>query len=203
MAQEAPASSRPPLASVDARWDQVFCDLTELARTGASELSVRYRYRNTRKAPLRLPHTNLVPRTLAFDPVSRTVFGVLMDTSGNPISSTMMSGQSARPVPGGGTQAHWVRLQAPPANITSVTLLIEGCQPFDEVAIGGTRSAEPLGTPAPPIATQEGEAEGLVAEITSAKRTPGGFLTVTFRYRNSGARQFAFPHERRVQGAYY
>jgi outer membrane protein OmpA-like peptidoglycan-associated protein len=202
LAQEPPAS-RPPLASVDARWDQVFCDLTELARTGVSELSVRYRYRNTRKTPLRLPHTNLVPRTTAFDPASRTLFGVLTDSSGNPISSTMMNGQAARPVPANGTQAHWVRLRAPPADITSVSVFIDGCLPFDDVAIGATTSAEPRATPAAAVATQEGESEGLVAEITSVQRTPGGFLTVTFRYRNTSARQFAFPHTAAVQGAYF
>ena len=49
-AQEtAPAASKLPLATVDARWSDAYCDLTELARTGAAELTVRYRYRNVRK----------------------------------------------------------------------------------------------------------------------------------------------------------
>jgi hypothetical protein len=69
------------LASVESRWGGVCCDLTELARTGASELSVRYRYRNTGAAALSLPNANLVPRTRAFDAVSRTLFGVLKDPS--------------------------------------------------------------------------------------------------------------------------
>ncbi len=203
VAQDAPPSTRPPVASVESRWSDVYCDLTELSRTGTSELSVRYRYRNARKSALSMPHGNLVPRTRVFDPASRTLFGVLNDTSGSPISSTMMNGQAARPVPANGTQVHWARLQAPPENVTSVIVLIEGCLPFDDVQIGGSATASPLTSPPAAIASQEGEAEGVTAEITSAKRTPGGLVLVTFRYRNAAAKPFPFPHDARVQGAYF
>jgi outer membrane protein OmpA-like peptidoglycan-associated protein len=203
VAQDAPAANRPPLASVESRWSDVYCDLTELSRTGTSELTVRYRYRNTRKNALSLPHGNLVPRTRVFDPASRTLFGVLNDASGNPVSSTMMNGQAARPVPANGTQVHWARLQAPPDSVGAVTVLVEGCLPFDDVRIGGSSSATPLTTPPAAIASQEGEAEGVTAEITSARRTPGGLVLVTFRYRNTGAKPFPFPHDARVQGAYF
>jgi outer membrane protein OmpA-like peptidoglycan-associated protein len=199
----APVASKPPLASVDARWEHVYCDLTELARTGTSELSVRYRYRNTGKTALRLPNTNLVPRTLVLDPVSRTLFGVLKDSSGAPVSSTMIDVTAARPIPASGSQAHWARLQAPPGSVASVTVVIEGCQPFEDVAIGGTATASPRTTPSAAIASQEAEAEGLITEITGVNRTPGGFLTITFRYRNNGAREFAFPNQRQIRGAYF
>jgi outer membrane protein OmpA-like peptidoglycan-associated protein len=53
------------------------------------------------------------------------------------------------------------------------------------------------------IASQEGEADGLVAEITRVNRTPGGSLLITFRYRNSGTTPFAFPHQRRIQATYF
>jgi outer membrane protein OmpA-like peptidoglycan-associated protein len=203
LAQGAAPASPMPLASVESRWGDVYCDLTELARTGASELSVRYRYRNTRGAALSLPNANLVARTRVFDPESRTLFGVLKDASGVPISSTMMSGQSARPVPANGTQAHWVRLEAPPESVTSLSVFVEGCLPFDDVAIGAASSTQPLSTRQAAIASQEAEAEGLVAEITGVNRTAGGFLTVTFRYRNDGASTFAFPWQRHVAGSYY
>lgn len=202
VAQETPPIVRQPLASVDARWENVFCDLTELSRTGASELTVRYRYRNTRKTALPLPHANLVPRTRVLDAASRTLYGVLMDTAGSPISSTMLNGQSARPVPANGTQVHWARLQAPPDTVKSVSVLVEGCQPFDDVTIGDGPRVEPRSAPVAAIASQEGEGEGVIAEITSATRTAGGFVTVTFRYRNTGSKPFAFPHARRVEGAY-
>jgi outer membrane protein OmpA-like peptidoglycan-associated protein len=199
-AQEPPP---PPRASVESRWRGVYCDLTELAPTGASELSVRYRYRNTLNTAVSLPNANLVPRTRVFDPLSRTLFGVLKDASGVPISSTMMSGQSARAIPANGTQAHWVRLEAPPPSVTFLSVFIEGCLPFDDVAIPAATSTQPLSAPPAPIASQEGESEGLVAEITGVTRTAGGFLTLTFRYRNNGASTIALPHERRVSGSYY
>ena len=203
LAEGAAPASPMPLASVESRWGDVYCDLTELARTGASELSVRYRYRNTRDAAASLPNANLVPRTRVFDPDSRTLFGVLEDASGVPISSTMMSGQSARPVPANGTQAHWVRLEAPPESVTSLSVLIEGCLPFDDVPIAAASPTQPLSTQPAAIASQEAESEGLVAEITGVNRTLGGFLTITFRYRNNGTATFAFPHEPRIAGSYY
>jgi outer membrane protein OmpA-like peptidoglycan-associated protein len=71
------------------------------------------------------------------------------------------------------------------------------------VAIGAASSTQPLSSPPAAIASQEAEAEGLVAEITGVYRTAGGFLTVTFRYRNNGASTFAFPWQRHVAGSYY
>jgi outer membrane protein OmpA-like peptidoglycan-associated protein len=187
---------------VDARWEHVFCDLTELARTGASELSVRYRYRNTGNVPARLPPANLVPRTRVLDPINRTLYGVLKDTSGAPVSSTMMDGQSARAVPPNGAQAHWARLQAPPGDVKTLTVLVEGCLPFEDVSVPAASSGPARSAPAPAIARQDGEAEGLAVEITSLRRTAGGFVTVTFRYRNTGTAVHGFPHDGRVRNAY-
>jgi outer membrane protein OmpA-like peptidoglycan-associated protein len=139
---------------------------------------------------------------MALDPVGRTLFGVLKDTSGSPISSTNMDGITAKPIPAGGGQAHWARLQAPTDSVTSLTVLVDGCLPFEDVAIGATGSVLPRASAAPALVTQEGEADGLVAEITAARRTAGGFVTVEFRYRNTGAADFTFPHAPIVRGAY-
>jgi len=199
------ASQTPPprvLASVESRWENAYCDLTELARVGTGELMVRYRYRNTRKTTLSLPHRNLVPDTRVLDPVSMTLLGVLKDTDGKPVSSTMIEVTAARPVPAGGTQLHWARLQAPPEAVKSVTALVQGCLPFEDVAIQGTPSVSPQSTPTPVIASQDGEADGLVVEITSLNRTPGRVVTATFRYRNKGPRVFRFPPAPRVRAAY-
>jgi hypothetical protein len=59
--------TRPPLASVEARWGDVYCDLMELSRTSPTELSVRFQFRNQRKEAFRLPNTELVPLTRVFD----------------------------------------------------------------------------------------------------------------------------------------
>ena len=200
-----PASGQPrlPLASVDSRWPHVYCDLTELSRTGASELTVRYRYRNTQKRAFALQHADLVPLTRTFDPIGRTLYGVLKDSSGEPISSSNMEGIVAKPVPPSGSQAHWARFQAPPENVTALTVLVDGCLPFEDVAIGGTGSAPPRTAPMAALASQEGESEGLIAEVTKVSRAAGGLLTITFRYRNAGTTEFTFPHAPLIRETYF
>jgi outer membrane protein OmpA-like peptidoglycan-associated protein len=200
-------AARPPIASVESRWENVYCDLTELARTSATELTVRYQYRNTRKEPFRLPNVQLVSQTRVFDPLGPTLFGVLKDADGRTISSTMLDGSLSRPIRAGGTQAHWARLEPPGEAVKAVTVLVEGCLPFDGVAIGGGSTAAPLTKPAAAIASQPGDEEGLVVEVTRLERTAGGFLAATVRYRNTGAAGYQFPNagsaaNRRLAGAY-
>jgi outer membrane protein OmpA-like peptidoglycan-associated protein len=196
-------AAKPPLASVDSRWSDVYCDLTELSRTGASELTVRFRYRNTATEAHALEHLDLIPLTRVFDPIGRTLFGVLKDTAGEPISSSNMNGLVARPIPPNGSQSHWARFQAPPETVTSLTVLINGCLPFDDVAIAGTETEPPRSTPALAIAAQEAEAEGLKAEITSVKRTAGGFVTIALRYLNDGSSDYQFPHAPMIRETYF
>jgi outer membrane protein OmpA-like peptidoglycan-associated protein len=201
----APASGQPrqPLASVDSRWPDVYCDLTELVRTGGSELTVRYRYRNTAKRTFELQHIDLVPLTRTFDPIGRTLYGVLRDSSENPIGSSNMNGIVSKPIPPHGSQSHWARFPAPPENATVLTVLIEGCLPFEDVAIGGTGSEPPRSAPMPAIASQEGESEGLIAEVTKVGRTAGGLLTIAFRYRNTGGSEYTFPHAPLIRETYF
>lgn len=192
----APAQTRPLVASVESRWSDVYCDLLELARTNATELSVRYQYRNRRKDAFRFPHVNLVPMTRVFDPAAGTLFGVLKDAAGKPLSSTMMDGALARPVAAGRTQAHWARLEPPAEAAGSVIVLIEGCLPFEPVAIGRATAggAQPVAAPTAALATQDGEADGLAVEVTRVARGPAPFLTVTVRYRNGGTAEIKFPN---------
>ncbi len=195
------------VASVESRWENVYCDLTQLTRTAPSELTVRFQYRNLRKATFSLPHTELVPYTRVFDPVGRTLYAVLKDASGEPVASTMRVGSLSRPVPAGSAQAHWARLEAPADSVRSVTVLLEGCMPFEDVAVGAAASVTPLAKPAASIASQDGEDPGVVVEVTRMARMTGGFLGVTVRYRNNGDAVFHFPHAgnpvtRRFAGTY-
>lgn len=189
-----PAQTKPLVATVESRWSDVYCDLTEVSRTSANELNVRYQYRNRRKDAFRLPHADLVPRTRVFDPAGRTLFGVLNDAAGKPLSSTMLDGAVARPVPAGRTQSHWARLEAPAENVKTITVLVEGCLPFESVAIGGASAGAPAVTaPSAALATQDGEAEGIAVEVVRVARGPAALLTVVLRYRNTGAEDFRFP----------
>jgi outer membrane protein OmpA-like peptidoglycan-associated protein len=202
VASEAFAQTKPPLASVEARWPDVFCDLTELARTSESEITVRWRYRNTSKTRFALPHIDLVPGTRVLDPIGKTIYHVLKDASGETIGSTTMDGITGRPIPANGSQAHWARLEPPPTTVASLTILVPGCQPFDDVPFEGAAMTVPQVTASPAVATQEGEAEGLVVDITGVRRGLGGALTLTFRYRNTGTGNYTFPHRPVVREAY-
>ena len=59
LAQPAAAQTTtpPPLViqSVETRWTDVFCDLTEVSRPNPGEVMVRVRYRNLGKQPMRFP----------------------------------------------------------------------------------------------------------------------------------------------------
>jgi outer membrane protein OmpA-like peptidoglycan-associated protein len=204
-AQTPPAAAQPkPLvASVEGRSEYVFCDLTELSRTSTGELSVRFQYRNMRKVPFQFPHVNLVQFITVMDATNKTMFGVLKDTSGKLVSNSNLDGIVARPIPPNGTQANWARLEGPPADVKTVTVLVDGCLPFEDVTIGGTPAAAPLSTPAKPIATQDGETAGIVVELLGVTRTVSELVTVAFRYRNTNNTRFTFPHERRIRGAYF
>ncbi len=182
------------LASVEARWSDVYCDLTELSRTNPSELTVRFQYRNLRKVAFRLPNAELVPNTRALDAEGRTLFGVLKDAAGKPVASTMRDGAVSRAVPTGGVQTHWARLEPPGDGVTAVTVLIDGCLPFENVRIGSSATLAPLSAPAAAIASQDGESEGLGVAVTRLARAPGGLLDVVVRYTNKGSAPFKFPN---------
>lgn len=189
------AATTPPLASVEARWENVFCDLTEVSRPNPNELMVRYRYRNTSKNAVAFPLlTNIIPFTLVLDTDNRTVYGVLKDADNKALSSTTLRDIGSRPVPPGGTQAHWIKVQPPPDTVKSVTVIALGCMPMEAVPIGGAGSAALLTSPAKPIAAQDGDEEGLLVEVLDVRRAPGAVLNVLWRYRNSGGEKFVFPH---------
>lgn len=188
------AAAKPPLDSVEARWSGVFCDLTELSRPSAPELSLRFQYRNLRKEAFRLPNVELVRDVRVFDPAGRTLYGVLKGADGQPLSSTIRDGASSRPIAVGRTQAHWARLEPPPPGVEAVTVLIDGCLPFENVAIGRPPGGAPLSAPVPAIASQDGDAEGLRVEVTRLARTAGGLLSAVVRYTNTGSAAFRFPN---------
>jgi outer membrane protein OmpA-like peptidoglycan-associated protein len=127
---------------------------------------------------------------------------VVKDISGTTIGSSTMYGITGRSIPAGGVQAHWARLEPPPATVAAVTVLIQGCQPFDDVPLQGAATTAPQAAPTAAIASQEGEAEGLMVELTGARRGLGGALTVTFRYRNAGTSNYNFPHRPTIRDAY-
>jgi hypothetical protein len=88
-----------------------------------------------------------------------------------------------------------------------VTVLVEGCLPFEDVIIGASPAAARLTTPATAIASQDGEMDGLAVDVTKVARSAGGLLDVQVRYRNTGSAALRMPNaasakERRFASMY-
>ena len=207
-ALQGPAAAQTPpakvLASVEGRWEQMFCDLTEVSRSAPNELMVRFRYRNLGKQPVGFPLLgNIVPMTRVLDTDKRLVYGPLKDSDGNPLSSTTLLSIGSKPVAPGGSQLHWVKLEPPPETAKTVTVIIPACMPMEGVAIGGTPNITPMSAPAKAIASQDGEEEGVRVEAVEFSRAPGAVVNAIIRYRNTGTKPFTFPHLSDQMGATY
>jgi outer membrane protein OmpA-like peptidoglycan-associated protein len=184
------------IQSVETRWADVYCDLLEVSRPNPGELMVRFRYRNAGKQPFRFPGlSNLLRQAAALEPAGGKLYGPLKDATGQEVaSSTINDGtMSGKAIAAGASQAHYVKLEAPPDAVTAITVMAPGTIPFENVTIGAKPAAAPMTAPLKPLASADGETEGLVLEVTDVRRTTGGSLTVLFRYRNTGTSRFSFP----------
>jgi outer membrane protein OmpA-like peptidoglycan-associated protein len=191
-AQTAPAKV---LASVEGRWEQMFCDLTEVSRPAPNELMVRFRYRNAGKRPVQFPLlSNVIPMTVVLDTEKRVVYGALKDTGGQTLSSTTRLDIGSRPLAPGGSQVHWAKLEAPPATTKAITVLPPACMPMEGVTIGGTPTVTPMSAPQKAIVSQDGEQDGVTVEVVELSRAPGAVVNAIVRYRNNGTKAFSFPH---------
>lgn len=183
------------LASVEGRWEQMFCDLTEVSRPAPNELMVRFRYRNAGKSPVGFPLLgNVISLTNVLDTDKRVIYGVIKDSGGEFLSSTTLLSIGSRPLAPGGSQVHWAKVEAPPETTKTVAVLVPACMPMEGVAIGGTPTVTPISAPNKAIASQDGEQDGVVVEVVELTRAPGAVVNAIVRYRNSGTKAFTFPH---------
>ena len=191
-AQTAPARV---LASVEGRWEHMFCDLTEVSRPAPNELMVRFRYRNLGKKPVAFPLlANIIPTTRVLDTDKRVIYGVLKDSGGEFLSSTTLLSIGSRPLAPGGSQVHWAKVEVPPETTKALTVIAPACMPMEGVTIGGTPTVNPMTAPRKAIASQPGEQDGITIEVVELTRAPGAVVNAVIRYRNEGAAAFSFPH---------
>lgn len=198
LVQTAPAETSPkPMASVEARWDGVYCDLLSVSRPNPGELTIRYRYRNLSNESLRFPTLkDFVPQTVLLEPLEPAVYGPFKDVDGKTVgSSTLGPHGGGKTIAAGASQAHWVKLVAPPEAVTSVTPIVQGCAPFEEVPVGGSSpGVDPRTVPLPAAVSQDMEVEGMAVEVVEIRRVPGSLLHLAFRYRNNGSEPYKFPN---------
>ena len=190
-AQTAPAKV---LASVEGRWEQMFCDLTEVSRPAPNELMVRFRYRNLGTKPVAFPLLgNVIPLTNVLDTDKRVVYGVIKDSAGDFLSSTTLQSIGSRPIAAGGSQLHWAKVEAPPETTKTLAVLIPACMPMEDVAIGGTPAVTPLSSPQKAIASQDGEQEGVVVETVELPGHPAPSSTPSSDTATTARRCSPFP----------
>ena len=194
------AQTTPPppiIQSVESRWDGMYVDLLEVSRSSTGQLTMRFRYRNPGKTTVAFPHLrNLIPLTMAVDAPGEAVYDALKDTDAAAVSSSTLGtrSRSGRSVAAGASQAHWVKLQAPPATVKHVTIIVPGAVPFEDVEVGARGSATPMTTPRPALAAVDAEADGIKVEVVEVRRVAGGAVNVIYRYRNGTSKPFALPH---------
>ena len=107
--------------------------LTELRRTSGDTVTLRLQFRNTTDSDVSdslFYGSNIASRTYLLD-ATRKKYAVLEDAEGQPVGYV---GQSSTIKPGAAVPA-WVRFPAPPADITTVTVVVPGVPPFEDIAI--------------------------------------------------------------------
>jgi hypothetical protein len=107
--------------------------LTELRRTSGDTVTLRLQFRNTTDKEVSdslFYGTNIALRTYLLD-ATRKKYTVLQDPDNRPVGYV---GQSSTIGPGTALPA-WVRFPAPPADVTTVTVVVPGVPPFDDIPV--------------------------------------------------------------------
>lgn len=137
-----PAGAAEPLASVETNLEGLSFDVMAVERKG-SVLTVKWAVRNdgtqATEAWFYLKGSGV--RTYVVDEESGTKYYVLTDKEGNLLASQGVylssegSGIKAKPEPGAATRL-WMKLPAPPPEVSSVTLFFDGAvEPVEDVPI--------------------------------------------------------------------
>jgi hypothetical protein len=124
-----------PLASAETNWDGVVLDLMAVERKG-SVLTVKWAMRNEGDEQQSFDF-NLKPdraMTYAVDEESGTKYYVLTDEEGNLLSSSNYERIYDR-LPAGKTKRYWMKLPAPPPEVTTLTLFFDETEPLEDVPI--------------------------------------------------------------------
>ena len=107
--------------------------ITELRRTSGDTVTLRLQFRNTTDKEVSdslFYGTNIALRTYLLD-ATRKKYTVLQDPDNRPVGYV---GQSSTISPGGAVPA-WVRFPAPPADVTTMTVVVPGVPPFDGIPV--------------------------------------------------------------------
>jgi hypothetical protein len=122
-----------PIATEDHEIAGVQVALMELRRTSGDTVTLRVQFRNTTDKEVSdslFYGTAIATRTYLLD-ASRKKYAVLEDAESKPVAYV---GASSTIRPGAAIPA-WVRFPAPPAEINTVTVVVPGVPPFEDVPV--------------------------------------------------------------------
>lgn len=147
-AARSPAQEKSPAASIsssgaassaslgsDTEWDGVTVEIQSATR-GEGDVTIKFKYTNSGSKAAELYHSNYGHDNLAelvyyIDPKNKKKYTVIKDAEQKPLASLM---HSIKLEPGA-SKAGWCKLPAPPADVTSITVVLPGAAPFEKVQI--------------------------------------------------------------------
>ncbi len=131
-------SAAVPLQKTETEADGISAELLSVQRTEGDTLTIKFRFINTTKEEIEVSQvlTNYSPSNLAemiyyIDGKNKKKYSVLKDASNVSVASKM----SGLKLAGGGAKAGWAKLPAPPADVTSITVMFPGTPPFEAVKV--------------------------------------------------------------------
>lgn len=136
----AAAQSSEPIATAYTNWDDVSLELMVVERKG-SVLTVKWAVRNEGEERQRVKFslTRAAARTYAVDEESGTKYFVLTDEEGACLASecAWVGGSEGieEDVDAGKVKRFWMKLPAPPPEISSLTLFFDETEPLEDVSI--------------------------------------------------------------------
>jgi len=115
--------------------DGVTVELISVTR-GDNDLTVKFKYTNSGSKTAEFYHSNYGHQNIAavvyyIDPKNKKKYTAIQDSEGKPVASL---GESIR-LEAGASKAQWVKLPAPPADTTTITVVLPGAPPFEKVPI--------------------------------------------------------------------
>ena len=115
--------------------DGVVAELVSVTR-GDNDITVKFKYTNNGSKPVEFfksnyGHANVAALVYYIDPKNKKKYTAIKDAEEKPVASL---GENIKLDPGA-SKSQWVKLPAPPADTTMVTVVLPGAPPFEKVPI--------------------------------------------------------------------
>jgi hypothetical protein len=131
-----PAAAAASAKTADTEFgDGVIVELVSVTR-GENDVTVKFKYTNNGSKPSEFHHSNYGHGNIAaevyyIDPKNKKKYTALKDAEGKPVASLA---ENIKLGPGE-SKPGWVKLPAPPADTTTVTIVLPGAPPFEKVPV--------------------------------------------------------------------